>query len=86
MKKLYRSNTTKIISGVCGGIAEYFNIDARFVRLLFIISLFFGFFPPILVYAALATIVTPDPIRPFDKKAQTSVIDAEIIEKKPPIE
>ena len=28
MKKLYRSKTDVKISGVCGGLAEYFNIDA----------------------------------------------------------
>ena len=32
-KKLYKSNTDKKIAGVCGGIAEYFNIDATLVRL-----------------------------------------------------
>lgn len=33
MKKLYRSNTDKMIAGVCGGIGEYFNIDSTLVRL-----------------------------------------------------
>lgn len=37
MKKLCKSNTQKMISGVCGGIAEYFNIDVTVVRLLFIL-------------------------------------------------
>jgi phage shock protein C len=35
MKKLYRSETNKMIAGVCGGIAEYFEIDATLVRLGF---------------------------------------------------
>ena len=35
MKKLYRSETNKMIAGVCGGIAEYFDIDATLVRLGF---------------------------------------------------
>ena len=34
MKKLYRSKTDRKIAGVCGGIAEYFNIDSTLVRLL----------------------------------------------------
>lgn len=34
MKKLYKSNTDKKICGVCGGIAEYFNIDSTLVRLI----------------------------------------------------
>ena len=37
-KKLYKSNTDKKISGVCGGIAEYFNIDPTVVRLLWILG------------------------------------------------
>ncbi len=32
-KKLYRSRTDKMIAGVCGGLAEYFNIDSTLVRL-----------------------------------------------------
>jgi len=33
-KRLYRSRKDKIIGGVCGGIAEYFNIDPVWVRLV----------------------------------------------------
>jgi phage shock protein C len=32
-KKLYRSRTDRMIGGVCGGLAEYFNIDSTLVRL-----------------------------------------------------
>jgi len=32
-KRLYRSSRNKVIAGVCGGIAEYFGIDATWVRL-----------------------------------------------------
>ena len=32
-KKLYRSNTDKKLAGVCGGIAEYFNVDPTLIRL-----------------------------------------------------
>ncbi len=37
MKRLYRSRTKRIIAGVCGGIAEYFNIDTTIVRLLWLL-------------------------------------------------
>jgi phage shock protein C len=37
-KPLYRSRTNRILGGVCGGIASYFNIDANLVRILFLIS------------------------------------------------
>jgi phage shock protein C len=43
MKRLYRSKTNKIIAGVCGGIAEYSNIDPTIVRLLWLLfSLIWG--------------------------------------------
>lgn len=32
-KKLYRVENGKMVAGVCGGIAEYFNIDPSLVRL-----------------------------------------------------
>ena len=32
-KRLYKSNENKMIDGVCGGIAEYFNMDPTLVRL-----------------------------------------------------
>jgi phage shock protein C len=43
MKRLYRSRTNRIIAGVCGGIAEYSNIDPTVVRLLWLlVSLIWG--------------------------------------------
>ena len=33
-KKLYRSNTNKTIAGVCGGLAEYLNIDPTIIRVI----------------------------------------------------
>ena len=33
-KKLVRSSTDKYIMGVCGGVAEYFEIDPTVVRLI----------------------------------------------------
>ncbi len=37
-RKLYKSFADKKICGVCGGIAEYFNIDTTIVRLLFVLA------------------------------------------------
>lgn len=36
-KKLTRSYSDRKIAGVCGGIAEYFNMDSTIVRILFIL-------------------------------------------------
>jgi len=61
-KKLYRSSTDKQIAGVCGGIAEYFNIDPTIVRLLWaFISLAYG--TGIIAYIVCAIVI---PERPKD--------------------
>lgn len=53
MKKLYRSSN-RIFAGVCGGIAEYLNIDPTVVRVLYIVLSFFSAaFPGLLLYLIL---------------------------------
>ncbi len=44
MKKLYRSRSDRIVAGVAGGFAEYFDIDPIIVRLVFFGLLFSGAF------------------------------------------
>ncbi len=41
MKRLHKSRTDKKICGVCGGIAEYFNIDSTLIRLAWAILICF---------------------------------------------
>lgn len=38
MKKLYKSNTNKMLTGVCGGFAEYLGLDPTIVRLIYAIA------------------------------------------------
>jgi phage shock protein C len=42
VKKLYKSRTDSKLDGVCGGIAEYFNIDSTIVRLIWLVLCFTG--------------------------------------------
>ena len=42
MKKLRVSTSDRVLMGVCGGIAEYFNIDSTIVRVLYVIMSFMG--------------------------------------------
>ena len=58
-KKLYKSKTDKKISGVCGGIAEYFNVDSTLIRLAWIIFCCLGG-SGIIAYI-IAAIVMPNP-------------------------
>ena len=59
-KKLYKSNTDKKIAGVCGGIAEYFNIDATLVRLGWVVFSLLGG-SGLLAYIIAAIIVPENP-------------------------
>lgn len=60
-KKLYKSEYDRKICGVCGGIAEYFNIDSTIVRLVWVLlAVCFG--SGILVYF-LAALIMPN--RPY---------------------
>lgn len=61
-KKLYRSSSNKMIAGVCGGIAEYFNVDATLVRVLYVLfSLVLMAFPGLLLYIACWIIIPKVP-------------------------
>jgi phage shock protein C len=42
MKRLYRSKKNRVIAGVCGGIAEYLEVDPVLVRLIAVLLLFVG--------------------------------------------
>jgi phage shock protein PspC (stress-responsive transcriptional regulator) len=61
MKKLYRSSTNKKIAGVCGGLAEYFGIDATVIRVIFIILLLPGGLPGIIPYLILWAVMPMEP-------------------------
>ena len=55
MKKLRRSRNNRILCGVMGGIAEYFEVDPTIVRVLFLIVSWTGF--PVFLYILLAIII-----------------------------
>lgn len=41
-KKLTRSKTDKKLAGVCGGIAEFFDVDVTVIRILWVLATFMG--------------------------------------------
>ena len=55
MKKLRRARNNRILCGVMGGIAEYFEVDPTIVRVLFLIVSWTGF--PVFLYILLAIII-----------------------------
>lgn len=60
-KRLYKSNTNKMISGVCGGIAEYFGIDPTLVRLAWAAFVLMGG-SGVLAYIIAALIIPNSPV------------------------
>ncbi|MGB4800815.1 MAG: PspC domain-containing protein [Candidatus Saccharimonadales bacterium] len=59
-KKLYRSRTDRKISGVCGGLAVYFDLDPALVRVgMFLLALPGG--PSILLYFVLWVVIPEEP-------------------------
>lgn len=70
MKKLYRSDSNKIMYGILGGVGEYLEQDPAFIRFLFVFFMFItGLFPAALFYFVALFIV---PLRPGQTHAHTS--------------
>jgi phage shock protein C len=59
-RKLYRSKTNRQIAGVCGGLAEYFNVDAILIRVLFVLLAVLGG-SGLVLYVAMWIIVPKEP-------------------------
>ena len=89
MKKLYRSRKDTKIAGVCGGIAEYFNVDSNIIRLLAVLTIFFGG-GGIIAYITAWIIIPLEPVEDESSDKQTTrsreedqaeiIVDAEIID------
>ena len=63
VKRLYRSREERIVAGVCGGLAEYTNLDPTVVRLLFVAVSILGAAPcMVLTYLAMMIIVPEETI------------------------
>ncbi len=63
MKRLYRSKNLRMVSGVCGGVAEYLSVDETIIRLgVALLTVMTGFFPGILFYAVATAVMPENPI------------------------
>jgi phage shock protein C len=61
-RRLTRSNREKMIAGVCGGIAEYLEMDPTLVRVLYVlVSILSAAFPGIIAYIILMFLMPPPP-------------------------
>ncbi|WP_100405425.1 PspC domain-containing protein [Bacillus solitudinis] len=59
-KRLYRTQDDRKLAGICGGLAEYFNIDATIVRILMVILFIFSVGFPVLIAYIIAAFVIPN--------------------------
>jgi phage shock protein C len=77
-KKLYRSTNDYMIGGVCGGVAEYFEIDSIIIRIIFIILSLAGG-GGLIVYVLMLLLL---PAKGGKAKSMTSEIKKEIQTKR----
>lgn len=66
-ERLTRSSDDNIIGGVCGGVAQYFDIDPTIIRIVFASTAVFTAIFPFLVLYIIAWIVIPEE-DPYDKQ------------------
>ena len=59
-RKLYRSRTDRKLAGVCGGLAQYFDLDATLIRVLFVVLAVLGG-SGLVLYLAMWIIVPNEP-------------------------
>ena len=62
MKRLTKSHD-RVLSGVLGGIAEYFNLDPTLVRLLFVGIMIATVVMPCILFYLVAALIMPNPPR-----------------------
>lgn len=60
MKRLYRSRTDRRIAGVCGGLAEYWEVDPTIVRLVAVFLLIVTGFVLMTLFYMIAWVVIPE--------------------------
>lgn len=75
-KRLYRSKVDRIFAGVCGGFAEYFNIDPTIVRVFWLVILFLsGMWTGPMIYLVCLIVMKDNPNQSFaDKKPQSTAL------------
>ncbi len=74
-KKLYRSRKEKILGGVCGGLAEYLEIDVSIIRVVYLLLLFSGI--GFIIYIIMWIVV---PYKPYSKVNDVEYVSSETTE------
>ncbi|MFD2118129.1 PspC domain-containing protein [Paenibacillus yanchengensis] len=61
LKKLYRSRRDSKLTGLCGGLSEYMNVDATLIRILLIVASIFSSGIVVFIYIVAAMVVPKEP-------------------------
>jgi len=73
-RKLWRIPERGMIKGVCAGIAQYLDVPVKLVRLIAVLSIFFGLFLfVVLAYIVLSLVLEPMPANSEQDKAPPSM-------------
>ncbi len=86
MKKLYKSERDQILTGIIGGMGEYFDVDPTILRIAFVVLvLITGIFPGVIAYIIayfiipetphqISTMVTPPPMKTSETPTPEPVV------------
>lgn len=81
MNRLMRSKKDRVLSGVCGGIGEYFDIDSTIIRLIFLVLVFMSCGTAVVVYLISSIIIPEDDGIIYQDGSQYETEDDERYEK-----
>jgi phage shock protein PspC (stress-responsive transcriptional regulator) len=79
MTKLYRSESDRMLGGVCGGIAEVYDFDPTLIRLIVVLIGLSGAGSPVLAYI-LAWLIIPTESE-VDNQEKVKDVEAEKVEE-----
>ncbi len=75
-QKLYRSRNG-VILGVCKGLADYFDFNVFWIRVICVVLLFLsGLWPIFGIYILASLIMKPEPVRPIETEAEQEFYDS----------
>jgi len=75
-RKLYRSRNDRMISGVCGGLGEFFGIDPTLIRIIFVLLAIFGG-SGIVIYLVMLLVVPEQPLAEVSQAPKAEVVESE---------
>ncbi|SLM63560.1 MULTISPECIES: envelope stress response membrane protein PspC [Dickeya] len=81
-KTLYRLPEEGMIKGVCAGLARYFDVPVKLVRLIAVLSIFFGLFLiTAIAYIVLSFVLDPAPPQPQGSAATAGAAPAALLDE-----